>query len=540
MKKSKEENTVSVLQKAISYFNVPVTEDTIKESLKAHSHYPSLKSVCDVLSEWKIENYPLKYSAVELNELKSPFIAHFGAGGGSLVFVSNFRNGSVTYYESKTIKREIPFSDFAEKFSGAAILMNPDKNSGEKDFKKNSRDQFIHKSILPLTLAVTFLFVVMLVVSIISSGNFPDGGLPVALLTTKTAGIILSMLLVFHEYEIRLKLTDKLCHLGKVTDCNTVLNAEASRAYGWIGWADIGLVYFTGTLLILLQSFLSSNYSVLSVISTAAVPYTVFSVYYQGFKIRKWCPLCLGVQLLLITEFLMILPELSNLQFSFNGISSSILILSSIFLVLLLLRAYLKEKASGDLQHYKYLGLRKKPDVIKTLLLKQKFYDIPDTEHSLLFGSKDTTLRITAFLSLNCSHCARSFIKIKNALKSGISASFNIILVTDEKKILNTLYHLNRGNKEEEALVLLDQWYNAAPYSRYNFSENYCIPDADDVSIEVGNENSKLFKECNVIGTPSIFVNGYKLPSQYDIDDLKYFSEVFSLIDSETISKIHL
>lgn len=49
-----------------------------------------------------------------------------------------------------------------------------------------------------------------------------------------------------------------------------------------------------------------------------------------------------------------------------------------------------------------------------------------------------------------------------------------------------------------------------------------------DISNEVSNEKSKLFNACNVIGTPTFFVNGYLLPNQYDISDLKYFSEVFA------------
>ena len=29
------------------------------------------------------------------------------------------------------------------------------------------------------------------------------------------------------------------------------------------------------------------------------------------------------------------------------------------------------------------------------------------------------------------------------------------------------------------------------------------------------------------MGTPTFFINGYKLPAQYEIDDLRYFREIF-------------
>ncbi len=132
------------------------------------------------------------------------------------------------------------------------------------------------------------------------------------------------------------------------------------------------------------------------------------------------------------------------------------------------------------------------------------------------------------FLSLQCSHCARAFEKIKEMLKSEIKTEINVVMITSDNKILNTLYHLNRLNKDDKALDLLDQWYNADPYSRSKISETLCIPDVNEVSKEVSNENYRLYKVCNVIGTPTFFVNGYLLPNQYDIDDIKYFSEVFT------------
>jgi len=46
---AKEENVVSVLQKAVKHLKVKVTEKSVKEFLPAHPYYPSLKSVCDAL-----------------------------------------------------------------------------------------------------------------------------------------------------------------------------------------------------------------------------------------------------------------------------------------------------------------------------------------------------------------------------------------------------------------------------------------------------------------------------------------------------------
>jgi hypothetical protein len=102
-----------------------------------------------------------------------------------------------------------------------------------------------------------------------------------------------------------------------------------------------------------------------------------------------------------------------------------------------------------------------------------------------------------------------------------------LVSITSDQKIINTLYHLKRNGKDKEALNIIDEWYNSDTYSRHRFSDEYCIPEAEDVSKEVSNVNTRLFKDCEVIGTPTFFINGYKLPNQYNIEDIKYFAEIF-------------
>jgi hypothetical protein len=69
MKRAAEDNTVSVIQRAVKHFRIQVTKSSVKEALKSHSHYPTFKSICDSLNEWNIEHYPLKYQTEEMMEL---------------------------------------------------------------------------------------------------------------------------------------------------------------------------------------------------------------------------------------------------------------------------------------------------------------------------------------------------------------------------------------------------------------------------------------------------------------------------------------
>ena len=215
------------------------------------------------------------------------------------------------------------------------------------------------------------------------------------------------------------------------------------------------------------------------------------------------------------------------LLFASYSLSNLILTFLIIGIIYTLVILFIRERTSNEIHYYKYLGFKKNPIVLRTLLLNQLHYDINVDERSLFFGEKDAPLIVTAFLSLQCSHCARAFEKIKDMIKSEIKVGINVILITQDEKILNALYHFHKSKRDDEALALLDQWYNMESFSKSKLSENLCIPEVVDVSEEVNNQNLILYKSCNVIGTPTFFINGYQLPGQYDIDDIKYFEEVF-------------
>ena len=520
MKIHKEENTVGIIQRTIKHFGVPVLKSSVKVSLKSHPDYPTFKSICDTLDEWHIENYPMKYGIDEIMEIKTPFIVHFNSSGGQIGFVTSKAENIITCYTSYEDKRKFGIKEFQENWSGAVILLKPDERSGEKDYRKKYQNEIIKNSVFFLTAIGLFLFMITTGLNLFFIGNPHIIKTLGFLYFTYILGISLSILLILHEFEVRLSVTEKLCHFNKATNCSTVLKDKASKLIGWLGWSDIGFIYFTSCLLFMSLGAETANYSVLTILSALALPYTTFSIYYQGFILKKWCPLCLGVQMILVMEFILLFSFVSHLNFTIR----SILILITIFL-------FTGEKISNEMHNYKYLGLKKNPLIIKTLLFNQDHYDIPVNGFGLLFGHTHAAIKITAFLSLNCSHCAKAFEKIKDVLNSEIDVLFNLILVTSNMNLLNTLYHLNKQNMNNEALTLLDKWFNIDTYPKNKPSEELCIPEENDVSSDVNDENLKLYKACNVIGTPTFLINGYLLPHQYDIDDLKYFSEVFKQIE---------
>ena len=160
MKREKEDNTVGIIQRAVKHFRIHVIKSSVKEALKSHPNYPTFKSICDTLNEWHVENYPLRYEIDELKDLEAPYIVHFNKVGGQIGFVTDIGNDHVTCYTSYKEKTKIKKKKFVESCSGAVISLNPDEQSGEKDFLTKWQNELINKSILPLALFAVLVFII--------------------------------------------------------------------------------------------------------------------------------------------------------------------------------------------------------------------------------------------------------------------------------------------------------------------------------------------------------------------------------------------
>lgn len=527
MKKAREDNTVSVVQRAIRHYGVRVTDNSVKETLKSSSYYPTFRSICDALSEWKIEHYPLKYDPEEIKDLNSPYITHFNSGGGQIAFVTGTENSSVVFYDSYHTKKEIGWDEYINNSSGAIILLNPDENSGEKNYGQKFREELLGKFIIPGLIGVVALIISVLFINVVFLSGLQIPWQQFVLLFTKFAGIFFSAMLLMKEYEINMPLAEKLCHISKTINCNSVLNDKAAMVFGPVGWADIGMIYFTGSLLVMLQGSFPAWNGFLVVASALSLPYTIFSVWYQGVKLKKWCPFCIMVQVILVAEFLIQVSFVGVAGFSLDLFTNFALTFLAVGVIQVLINLYIRESRTAIFNFGKLQKFKKNPVILRTLLFSQKHYDIKVKGKSLLFGNFKSDLRITAFLSLHCSHCAGAFAKINELLRSDSDVQINIVLTGADSKILDTLHHLLKNSKEEEALSMLDQWYKSDHLSRIRFKDDYCLIDTDEVSGEINTENRNLMKDCEVIGTPTFFINGYRLPDQYEIIDIKYFSEIF-------------
>lgn len=525
----KEDNALAVVKKAIAYYKINVTDDTIAESLQSHPQYPSLKSICDVLNEWKIDNYPMRLDKEELREMGVPFIAHLNDQGEKIAFVPKLNgNSTVEYFDSSGESQSISKDDFFEKHTGVSLLIDPDEQAGEEGYVEKKQTNLMHKG-LPYVAGLAFVLIILYqLVFSINTLNFTYPYL--LLLITKLTGLILCLLMLLKDLNIKSDLADSLCGVNKKTDCNSLLNTEAARAFGWLHWSDVGFIYFLSGLLVTIGTSSATDYGVLACLSFASIGYVLYSVYYQAVVAKTWCQLCLSVQVVFLAEATLSYFYAWPIQISWPVVLELTITILTTSFSLAVFKAYFKNKQTLKQERLSYLKFKKNPDMFTNLLLAGEHKSILIPKEALSLGKSDASVEITAFLSLNCNPCQKAFNQLKTLFeKQDVKTNLIISLHDKDKQFVNWVFQLSEKNKNEEVISLLDNWYNSDAQGRLNLAKQAEANKVKDQFESLQQVNQKLFKSSEVSGTPTVFLNGYRFPREYEIQDILYFASDLKL-----------
>lgn len=176
------------------------------------------------------------------------------------------------------------------------------------------------------------------------------------ILLLKGIGLIASWLLVLGT--MRVPFFKRFCPTGNRFDCQRVIDSPAGKVFNLIHAADLGVLYFGGSLLVLVFTAFSRDFYfqvvLLGGFNLLTLPYTVFSVMYQAVKVRRWCALCLIVQAIFWMEFWQFYPFLFGnpviFDVSLGGLTPAILGFGLMLGVWPLLRHLLEKAYIGEAQ----------------------------------------------------------------------------------------------------------------------------------------------------------------------------------------------
>lgn len=509
----------NILTSFLKALHVKYTLAYAEKLYEEHPHKYDLYGLSKMLEEYGIANAGVRINDKNIHSLETPFIAHIG---NDFVVVNRVTDKQVNYHwRDKDI--DVTEEQFKRLWSGVVLVAETDENSIEPDYQQHRR-KYLLNLFQNLLLAGIPLIALLW---IYSKQGFQIAN--VVLLLLYVIGALTSLLLVQKQIYTHGQYADKICSLFKQKDCNNVLESDAAKIFGWISWSEIGLGYFLSN--ILLMAACPALMPCLTFINILALPYTIWSVWYQYKVVKQWCMLCMVVQGILWLSALTVcirgmiqLPYLNLLDICKVGM---IFIFPTLLVNKIVSWLVLVRKTTHITQELN--SLKATEEVFKALLEKQPFHSVDATDSNIQFGNPEAPLRISILTNPHCEPCAKMHIRVKEMLqKVGDKLCIQYIFSAFNDDLLKSnlfLIAAYQNESREKAEEIYHRWYEKEKYHADTFMQSlgYDIM-SDSVMEELKRHNE--WKETNKLSaTPTILVNGYVLPEHYQIEDMAEFMD---------------
>ncbi len=249
--------------------------------------FKSLFGLSKLLQEYGIESAGYNVSPQQLLRLDTPFIA---ATRGGLVIVSCISPDGQVCYLSQGQPECISADEFGRLATGDVFMAFPTQASHEPDYAAHRRVEIIDSA---KKYALAILAAALFVYLFVTNGIFRH--VPAVLVTLfDLVGLTFSVFLLQKTLKLHNPAADDVCKFVEEGGCDSVLETRASSFYGIFNWSEVGFTYFSVSLLCLLV--FPDALPWLALCNLCCLPFSFWSVWYQKFRAKAWCTLCLGVQ----------------------------------------------------------------------------------------------------------------------------------------------------------------------------------------------------------------------------------------------------
>ncbi|MGF7078474.1 vitamin K epoxide reductase family protein [Mucilaginibacter sp. UYCu711] len=518
-----------------------ISRSSLEKDIKTHPDYPAFLSISDVLNNHGIENLTAKFDYEKLAELPTPFITQYNGKkhGHQFTVVKDITGDIITFYNPEDQAwRKTGLKSFSKQNQLTVLLAEIEEPIKEKDYEKNIQEE--KRIRLSQSLVAACLPLLLLAVTLLAFFDRGIGALTPALYAILTlAGMAITTLLLWYEVDQNNAALQDICKAGKKVNCGAILDSKAAKIFG-ISWSAIGFVYFAGGLITLLLTGLSNPGSLmlLSWLTFTAIPYVFYSVYYQWRVAKQWCVLCLSVQTVLVLQcaitFIGGWYNVSLLQNGniFNMLVQIVAAFAIPFIVItLLLPALRRAKENGQLT-LELQRLKHSPEIFRAVLEKQKALTVNPEGLGIIMGNPDAKVKIIKVCNPYCGPCARVHTPMDDLLHNNPELQVQIIFTAtaDENdyrsKPVKHLLAIDQKQQDGLTEQALGDWYLAEKKDYDVFAKKYPMNGELKKQDEKVEAMRDWCAKTDIQFTPTFFVDGYQLPSNYSVNDLKYFLSV--------------
>jgi uncharacterized membrane protein/glutaredoxin len=350
------------------------------------------------------------------------------------------------------------------------------------------------------------------------------------LTTFKTVGLIASILLLIQNIDANNPLIQKFCGGDNSKNCNAILSSKAAKVTNELSWSEIGFFYYSGTLVALLFNAENARLiQILGILNLLSLPYTFYSIYYQWRVAKQWCIFCCTVQALLWLEFAAFVPYLSNgIQYPdlhtmgnlFIGMIVPILLW--VFIKPYLINSMQLQMLQPELYRYKY-----NKELFRSMLHRENKYVLPTEDNTIIIGNKEASNVITMVSNPFCTHCTKTHMLLDDLLDFRDDIKLQLVFVNRlyqkeiDKSVISHFMALKLEKNEIRLKEAISDWYKQKKKKYEQWKEKYPARETE-IESNALSAQKEWCKMVEITSTPTLFINGRRLPSAYQAEDIKY------------------
>lgn len=511
------------LNTVLEALEIPCNPNFVKKLSEEEPFANSIFGLSAMLRRYNVPNECLKFDNKEdiLEYSGFPIVVIYKGEFGVVSFNGkdslSIRGSNGHFVTLKT-------DEFLDNWDGVALIPSPDEESKEPDYSVHRRDRrislFKHRGLI-----VIAAFMVLLA---IAANSMAGQWMWWCVLLIDLAATGVCFMLLQKDLNIHNRFADKICGLAKESHCEDVTKSDGGTLLGLFKLSEVGFTYFAVNSIFLL--LYPASIPVMALTAVLVLPFSFWSVWYQKFKVKSWCVLCLCSLAAMWLQALMFLLDGQYSHLTVEVLPALWLIAAYGLTILLVDRAmtFVRERMRMKYTKKRYDLLKYDTKVINAILDDKSVIDVSDSAcSSIVFGNPDADSQITVFSNPYCSPCAEMHEHIKDLPGSTVGVRYVFTYFSDDKSDINRyIIAAYRQLGAVRTWQLLTQWYDGGKKSGKEFFAGMGLdPDAPEVIAEF-KKHSKWRQDDRLVGTPTIIVNSRILDRPYTIDDYPYLQKI--------------
>ena len=485
----------------------------IREVYDKHPLPHSFRALSDTLDGLHVENVVCRLEFNQLFEIESPFIVAMGNSEYPFYLVEGFDTDKVSVLLRTVFGHKIvqTFDQFQREWDGTVLIAEKGVDTKEDTLLVYKFKQGLWYVSRRMVFWMIVLVSYLLIWGLIKNSDFPDFRYLI-----KMIGLIISLLTVV-KAEFRPQLVRHFCHIGRHSDCNDVFKSAGAKLLGWVSLGELSLAYFASSLI--WGVFIVSNpEAVFLLLNVLAMLFVVYSFVWQSLH-RKWCTLCLTIDIVLIVDFLNEIflrgeeiNRLWGIEFYIGLINYTVVFI----LCLLIIKKMIEivgQNRMIPLWRFKHECLVSSPGIFWELLALQDKEPIDIGTVPVISNYAETEHSITIIINPACSLC----VKVYDIVISLEGYRVNLVFVVnsgDQRSYQAALKMISSGIKDkwEETNRLISDWF-----------EKKTLPENMEIDVrapQILKMQMDYCKKIQITGTPTIIIDNRRIQGMYDAEDL--------------------